>query len=85
MTIHVHIDRLILDGLPTHRAQRAAVGAALQAELRRLLITDGLGPGLLAGGVLEHLRGDDLRHDTAASAASLGSHIAEAVHRGMRR
>jgi hypothetical protein len=37
MTIHVHIERLILKGLPITRAQRGTLGAALEAELRRLM------------------------------------------------
>ncbi|MEM1053947.1 MAG: hypothetical protein AAGI52_00355 [Bacteroidota bacterium] len=39
MTVHVHIDRIVLDGLGPLNAD--AVGAAVQTELARLLIESG--------------------------------------------
>ena len=85
MTIHVHIDRLVLDGLPVVRAQRGTLGSALETELGRLLAAEGVGPRLTAGGALTHLRAGDLRLGTAGGAAGLGTQIAAAVHAGMRR
>jgi hypothetical protein len=35
--VTVNIDRLVLDGVPLTRAQRAALPAAVQSELSRLL------------------------------------------------
>ena len=40
--IHLHIERLILDGLPIERAQGPHVQAAVEAELSRLLTENGL-------------------------------------------
>ena len=40
--IHLHIERLILDGLPIERAQGPHVQAAVEAELARLLTENGL-------------------------------------------
>ena len=37
MNINLHIERLILDGLPIEPRQRAQVQAAVEAELARLL------------------------------------------------
>ncbi len=37
MIIRVHIDRLVLDGVPIDKAQGPAIGAAVQAELARLI------------------------------------------------
>ena len=42
MNINVHIERLILEGLPATSAQGPAVGAAVEAELARLLVVEGL-------------------------------------------
>ena len=40
--IHLHIERLILDGLPIECAQGPHVQAAVEAELARLLTENGL-------------------------------------------
>jgi hypothetical protein len=83
MTIYVHIDRLVLDGLAVPSAQRGIVGSALEAELGRLLTTRGVGPRLGGGAVLGQLRAADLR--LGGGAAGLGTRIAGAVHQGMHQ
>ena len=40
--IHLHIERLVLDGLPIDRGQGPHVQAAVEAELTRLLTENGL-------------------------------------------
>ena len=47
--IKVHIERLVLEGLPVMRSEGPLVQAAVQAELSRLLAEGGLGPGLASG------------------------------------
>ena len=42
MNIRLHIERLILDGLPVNSVQSPQVKAAVEAELTRLLTADGL-------------------------------------------
>ena len=42
MNIHVHIERLVLDGRPVTTAQGPLVQAGLEAELTRLLAEYGL-------------------------------------------
>ena len=85
VTIYVHIDRLVLDGLPVPRAPRRTLGSALETELGRLLTAEGVGARLATGGALAHLRAGDLRLGTAGGAAGLGTQIAAAVHAGLRR
>lgn len=41
MSIQVHIERLVLEGLPPGHAHGAIIGAAAQAELARLLADAG--------------------------------------------
>ena len=85
MTIRVHIERLILNGLPVPRTQRRTLGGALETELGRLLAAEGIGPGLTAGGALTHLRAGELRPGGATDASALGTQIATAIHGGMHR
>ena len=40
MTIHVHIERLVLRGIPLTATDRAELAAALQAELAALLAAE---------------------------------------------
>jgi hypothetical protein len=85
MTIHVHIERLVLDGLPVVRAQRGTLASALVAEMGRLLAAEGIGSILTADSALAHLRAADLRLGASGGPAALGTQIAAAIHAGMRR
>lgn len=75
MRVTVHIDRLVLDGVPRH--QGAAVGRTLQRELSRLLTTGDLphaGAQQIAGTVPHQ-----------ATPTGLGMHAARAIHQGLRK
>ena len=79
MTIDVHIERLVLDGL-SPMADPRAVRSALGRELTRLLQTGGLSDELRTGGALPHLRGDAIRVQPAALPQRLGEQVAGSVH-----
>ncbi|HEV3166193.1 MAG TPA: hypothetical protein VGZ22_19365 [Isosphaeraceae bacterium] len=48
MSIHIHIEKLVLEGLPLGPGQEAQVGAAVRSELARLLAEGGLSRELTA-------------------------------------
>lgn len=82
MRIRLHIERLVLDGLPA--TDGARLRAAVEGELARLLAAGGLGRGLAAGGALArlsvppiHLERDGRRPDV------LGRAVARSVHAGI--
>jgi hypothetical protein len=79
LTIRVHIERLILEGLPSGPLDTAQLGAAVQAELGRLLGEAGLHPGLAAGGTFRSIEGAPLTAP-AGRAGPLGVQIAGAIH-----
>jgi hypothetical protein len=81
MNIELHIERLILDGLPVESRQGALIQSAVEAELARLLASDGLNPELLSGGALGSLRAGDIQLERDGAAPHLGTQIAGAVHR----
>jgi len=83
MNIKLHIDRLILDGLPLPHSQRPLLQAAVEAELTRLLTADGLSPGLSAGGAIPHLPVGSLQLTHDNSPAQLGRQIAQSVYGGI--
>ncbi len=83
MNINVHIERLILDGLPIASQQGPLVQAAVEAELVRLLAADGLAANLLAGGALSHVQAGGIQLTGEGNPSQLGQQIARAVYGGI--
>jgi hypothetical protein len=84
MNIELHIEHLVLDGLPLAAADGASVLTAVQTELTRLLTEGGLAPGLQQGGALTSLRGADVRLSPGPAPDAVGREIGAAVHEGLR-
>jgi hypothetical protein len=81
--INIHIERLILDGLPISHSQRPLLQAAVEAELARLLTNDGLSAGLMAGGVMPYVPGGSIQLMSDENPKTLGQQIAQAVYGGI--
>ena len=81
--IHLHIERVVLDGLDVERRAAPHVQAALEAELGRLLAKGGLQPDLAAGGAVPSLRGGTLEAASGGAPDALGASIAQAVYGGI--
>jgi hypothetical protein len=82
VTVHVHIERVVVDGLALSPADRRAFGDTLGAELTRLLIADGL-PGTLHASVALHRATAPALAVGTRSAGDLGRHVAGAVYRSL--
>ena len=85
MKIQVHIERLILEGLPVNGHDGPRVRAAVAAELGRLIGAQGIAAGLRTGGAVAAVRADAMRIESHASPRRLGTEIARAVYGGLRR
>ncbi len=85
MKIEVHIERLVLEGLPVSARDRARVHAAVAAELSRLIRAQGIATALRTGGAAPSVRADDLRVERQTSPRRLGTQIARAVYGGLGR
>jgi hypothetical protein len=83
MNINLHIERLILDGLPVTRAQGALVQAAVEAELARMLTERGLAARLQAGGAVPSVRADAMQLTVGSTPTQMGQQIAQAVYGGI--
>jgi hypothetical protein len=83
MQMNIHIERLILDGLPLTRNQGALVQAAVEAELGRLLTERGLAASVQAGGALPSVRADAMQLKADSTPAQMGQQIAQAVYGGL--
>ena len=85
MNIRLHIERIVLDGLPVDRTQSGRLRAAVVSELTRLLATGGLGRECISGGAVPSVRGGDLRVEKGSGASEVGKQIARSVHAGIGR
>jgi hypothetical protein len=79
MNIELHIERLILDGLPVSAAQGPLVQAAIETELARLLGDDARLSQLSTGFAVNRVTGENFHLTRDAHPATLGHQIARAV------
>ena len=82
MDITLHIERLILDGLPMTGHDAAIVEGSVRQELTRLLTEGGISPELAAGGAMPSLPAQRIAQP-APQAGSLGQQIAGAAYRSV--
>lgn len=82
MNVFVHIERLILDGVPVPHRHRPQVQEALEEELARLIAADGLAGDVRVSGTLPRLAGGELQLE-AEDPELLGKRIAQAVYARM--
>lgn len=83
MNINLHIERLVLDGLPIEASQRRVVQAAVEAELSRLLTVGGISASLQSGGAMPSLRADALQLNADSNPRQIGNQIAQSIYGGI--
>ena len=80
--VELLIDELVLHGFS--RAERHAIGAALQGELQRLIAAGDLG-GLASLKSVSAMRAGNITLQPGAKPGAVGSQIAKAVHGGLTK
>ena len=83
MNVNVHIERLVLDGLPITRSQGTIVQAAVEAELARLIVAGELKTDLLGGGARPYASADVIQLTSDNDPRRLGQQIAHSVYGGI--
>jgi len=83
MNINLHIDRLVLDGLPIEHQDGPLVKAAVEAELSRLLTANGLANGLLSGGAMPSVSAPGIQMSSDRNPGRLGQQIGLAIYGGV--
>ncbi|HEY9675110.1 MAG TPA: hypothetical protein V6D11_26960 [Waterburya sp.] len=83
MNINLHIERLIVDGVNLYPSDRRVLQATVEAELARLLTTEGLPPGWQAGGAVPSVSIPPIELTPNINPTQMGQQIAQAVYRGM--
>jgi hypothetical protein len=83
MNINLHIERLVLDGLPIEHRHGPLVKAAVEAELSRLLTADGLAGNLMSGGAISSVPVPNIQVADNSNPKQLGQQIGRAVYGGI--
>jgi hypothetical protein len=84
MNIKLHIERLILQGLPVNTHEGRHIGAAVQAELTRLLSASGIAMEFQSGGAFESVPARPARLGKS-SPRLIGQGIARSIHGSLGR
>lgn len=82
MSIHLHIDRLVLEGLPLSQGDGPLLQAALESELTRLL-GDGLSGELAKGAAVPRLKAQGIDVAPSDGPKAIGRKIAGSVCGGL--
>lgn len=83
MNINLHIDRLVLDGIPLDSHQRSVLQQALQGELTRLLANGNLNPDFAGGIAIYRLTVPGIQLGENLQPTQLGQQIAGALYGGI--
>jgi hypothetical protein len=83
MKICVHIDELVLHGLPVTSLQGPRIQRAVETELRHLLFSKGLAQEFQTSGSRPSVRADTFSVTPSSTPAQLGKQIARSVYRGI--
>jgi hypothetical protein len=83
MRIEVHIDRLVLDGLPIAPSDGARIRTAVQRELGRMLVLDGVSDRMRARGATDRLSAPRIRLSATHTPERIGREIAHSVYVGL--
>lgn len=82
MNINLHIERLILDGLPIERHHAPLLKTAVEAELSRLLAANGSAPAFTSSGSRPAAPASEIQLARNVSPKMLGRQIARALYGG---
>jgi hypothetical protein len=80
MNINLHIERLILDGLPLEARDGAAIRAAVEAELARLLTENGELSNRQTGYATPRISADAVQIAAQSDPAQIGQQIAGSIY-----
>jgi hypothetical protein len=81
MRVRVHIQRLVLQGVPLGHRQQGRLGAAVIAEVERRLARSGVPREISQPASVASLGAPDLRLGASASVEDLGRGLGRAVSR----
>jgi hypothetical protein len=84
MNIELHIERLVVEGIPIAPAERALLHTAIHAELERLLRAEGLPGDLPRRGAVARAQAPPVVVPGRPDTLEMGRRLAVAIHEGLR-
>jgi hypothetical protein len=81
MSVHVHIERLVIDGLPVTSLDAPAVQGAIERQAAEVIAARGLSPDLFGGATAP--RTESMRFAATDTPRAVGKGIADAVCRSV--
>jgi hypothetical protein len=84
MGIQLHIERLVLDGLPLNAFEVSSFERAFRAQLTTLLLRGALPAVLSNGGAYPRLRANAFEFSSERVAVNAGRQTAQSVHGALR-
>ncbi len=85
MNINLHIEHLILDGIPVDKVDKPKVSAAIKSELSHLLSNNKSSAELLPRKSTHSMRGGNISVKPNHNPITLGYKIAGAVYQGVKK
>jgi hypothetical protein len=79
MNLHLHIERIVLEGLPTAIRDAQTLHAAVESRLSQLFLESGITWPPYFSSTLSQLRSRDIRLEAPSDTALVGKQIAEAI------
>ena len=83
MDIHIHIERLVLEGVNVPQHQEAVLQSTVETELANLVTAGSLNSSLMTAGIIPGLSGETFQLKGSSDAVQLGQQIALAVYKGI--
>ena len=84
MNINIDIQKLVLEGMSISPSQGRKLQGAVEAELGRLLRTEGIPDNWQAGGVVSHVPSGAIQVKPGSNPTQMAQEIAQTVYRGMK-
>jgi hypothetical protein len=79
--VHLHIERLVLDGVGVTPAERVLLAEAARLELTRLIANGGVSDWFAAGFSVPALQGGAMASTSAVDPVAFGHELARALYR----
>ncbi len=80
----MHIELLVLDGVPVDKLHQSSISESIESELSNLLLENGSFSSSQTDGSIHSIRGGDIALETIQEPARLGQQIAGAIYRGIK-
>ena len=84
MNINIDIEKLVFEGMAMSPSQQRLLQAAVEAELARLLRTEGIPDNWQAGGVVPLVPSGAIQLKLGTNPTQMGQQIAQGIYGGMK-